>query len=67
MTDTAIPPRPHYRWPKIALACVLLFLASCVLFMVKEARRIQRDRAADLDMRQSAPPTNVTSGSTRPR
>ena len=67
MTDKATLPQSPYRWPKIALACVMLFLASCVLFMVKEVRRLKRDRAADVDMRQSSLPTNATSGSTRPR
>ena len=67
MTDPATPPRPHYRWPKIALACVILFFASCVLFMVKEVRRLKRDRAADRDMRQSSLPTNFTSESNPPK
>lgn len=67
MTDKAAPPQPHYRWPKIALACVLLFLAACVLFMAKEVRRLKRDRAADLDMRRSSLPTNATPESTRPK
>ena len=67
MTDETIPRQPHYRWPKIALACVMLFFTACALFMVKEVRRLKRDRAADVDMRQSSLPTNATSGSTRPR
>ena len=43
-----------YRWPRIALGFVLLFFTMCVLFMVKEVRRLKRDRAADIDMRRSS-------------
>ena len=67
MTDPGPQTRPRYRWPKIALACVLLFFAMCVLFMLKEVRRLKRDRAADRDMRESSLPTNFSSGPSRPR
>ena len=65
MTDPSVQTRPRYRWPKIALACVLLFFAMCVLFMLKEVRRLKRDRAADRDMRQSSLPTNSQEVSSR--
>ena len=67
MIDPTNSPRPHYRWPKIALACVLLFFVSCVLFMAKEVRRLKRDRAADIDMRKSFLPTNAATGSANPK
>ena len=53
--------RPVLRWPKIALSFVLLFFVLCVLFMVKEVRRLKRDRAADVELRQSNLPTNRSS------
>ncbi|MEY2408903.1 MAG: hypothetical protein QOF48_1573 [Verrucomicrobiota bacterium] len=59
MSDKTVPPRPHYLWPKIALPLVILFFLMCVLFMLKEVRRLKRDRAADIDMRESSLGTNA--------
>ena len=58
MTDPVPTPAPQYRWPRIALACVILFLVACVFFMVKEVRRVERIRLETEDMRKSTLPTN---------
>jgi formylglycine-generating enzyme required for sulfatase activity len=46
------PTTPPRLWPKIALACVGLFIAACVFAVWKEANRVRRIRDSTLQMRQ---------------
>ena len=58
-------PTPPLRWPKIALLFGALFVLACVLFMIKEVKRVKSIREATDEMRSSKlqtspPPANAT-------
>ena len=59
MSPPAPPPTPPLRWPKIALFCAVLFVVTCVFFMLKEVKRIKRIREATTEMRGSTPQTSA--------
>lgn len=64
MSDATSSP-PPLRWPKIAAVCVTLFFLACVIFMVKEVRRVQRINRETQEMKRemqstSAPPASAT-------
>ena len=53
-----VTPTIHHRWPKIAVACVIFFFASCVIFMIIEVRRVKRIAVESQDLRESSIQTN---------
>lgn len=55
MNEIEETPR-RYRWPWIALACVILFIVSCVIWMTVYVKKIERehDYNAPLPASQSA-------------
>lgn len=54
MNENEEPPR-HYRWPKIALACVILFIVSCVIWMTVAVKKLEREHDYSAPLPASQP------------
>jgi sulfatase modifying factor 1 len=66
MSSAAPPPTPPLRWPKIALLCFTLFVLACVIFMIREVKRVKRIRESTTEMQtstlQTSPPPTIPTG-----
>jgi hypothetical protein len=59
MHDPAANPPPRYRWPRYALAGVILFFALSVLWLWREVHRVrhlQQHRVAVTNTAPAPPP-----------
>jgi hypothetical protein len=54
MNEPEEPPR-HHRWPYIAIAFVVIFIISAVIFMTVAVKKLERERDFNSPLPGTAP------------